>query len=98
MENALKKSNLNYTILRSMFFMENFLKNISTAKVQGKLAQSLHEGKFCPISVRDIGMCEAYVLMNPKEHISRSLSNRDGDVVVGMKQSLIIFIIVIICL
>ena len=78
MEECLKKSNMNYTILRSMFFMENFLNNISTAKVQGKLTQCLHEGRFCPISVRDIGMCEAYVLMNPKEHISRLLITGKG--------------------
>jgi len=72
MEEALRSSMIPHTILRVMFFMENFILDLPDIKNNEKLVQSLHKGSFCPISVKDIGRCEAQVLMNPTDHQNRT--------------------------
>jgi uncharacterized protein YbjT (DUF2867 family) len=72
MEEHLKKSMIPYTILRTMYFMENLLMYVAEA-TKGKLMQPLKNAKFCPISTLDIGRCEAQILMNPKDHISKCI-------------------------
>ena len=67
-EDMIKASGLNYTILGGEWFMENFFGYVSG----GELAMPFGHGKNSFVSTQDIGAVVAEVLRNPAAHTNKS--------------------------
>eukprot|EP00029_Vermamoeba_vermiformis_P004446 TRINITY_DN14987_c0_g1_i1.p1 TRINITY_DN14987_c0_g1~~TRINITY_DN14987_c0_g1_i1.p1 ORF type:complete len:298 (-),score=56.59 TRINITY_DN14987_c0_g1_i1:64-957(-) len=70
-EKHLETSSIPYTILRLTAFQENYLMYKETLS-KGFFAEPIGRGSLCPISVDDIGLAAAEVLLNPHPHANKA--------------------------
>jgi len=82
-ENRLKQSGLNYTIIRPASFYDNFLfPQVKSRLLKGKLVTPVHKDKIQQhISGEDIGRISASIFMNPEKYFGRTinLASREAD-------------------
>jgi len=72
-EALVQGSGIPYTILRSNFFMQNFLMMAQPIKEHSLVAMPIGQGKISAIDVRDIGEVAAYILTG-EEHAGKTYS------------------------
>jgi uncharacterized protein YbjT (DUF2867 family) len=72
-EQEIKASKINYTILRPHSFMQNFLWEFADdIRMENKFYSPVGDGKVPYIDARDIADCAHDILLNPKEHLNKT--------------------------
>jgi len=66
-EKRLEQSGISYCIFRSIMFAENII-GFREELTKGQLPVPAHQASFPPISMEDIGLAAATVLLNPEPH------------------------------
>jgi uncharacterized protein YbjT (DUF2867 family) len=73
-EEKLKKSKLDYTILRSHSFMQNLLMNIPSVKGQGAIYAPMGDGMIPFVDARDVGEVAAQILISPSDYVGKIIN------------------------
>jgi uncharacterized protein YbjT (DUF2867 family) len=72
-ENSIRESGMDYTIIRPHFFMQNLLGSANGARESGKLSMPMGKGNISPTDCRDTGEFFAEILTDASgTHINKS--------------------------